>query len=478
MTTEVKVEAQKVDLFEKFKILKWLAKLRSFQFLAILPNLVLFYIFILAGIFGSPIGNANIIIVFVWILWWFLLISVMVPFVGRLWCLMCPLPAFGDWLQRLALIGVRPGKTVGLNNKLFGLNKRWPKALSNIWLQNIGFLTLATVSILLVTRPIVSSIVLGLMFLLATVMALIWRGRAFCLYLCPVSGFLGLYSMTSMMELRSKDKEICRKVCKTKSCRAGSERGWACPWLVYMGNLDRNNFCGLCMECVKSCPHDNITLYWRPFCSDKVIKGYDEAWKAFIMLVLAMAYSVVLLGPWGFLKDWANISEKGDFVGFIIYAATLWFSCLLGFPAIYYIAVKLGHWWAKMKKQNGAVSLKDMFIRYSYTLVPLGLLAWVAFSLPLIMVNGSYILSVLSDPLGRGWNLFGTAHIPWTPVYPEYATYIQVALLLVGLYYGIKKGLEIARELWADEEAAFRSMVPLTVLLVAVTIAFMKLFAG
>jgi hypothetical protein len=478
MTTEVKVEAQKVDLFEKFKILKWLAKLRSFQFLAILPNLVLFYIFILAGIFGSPIGNANMIIVFVWILWWFLLISVMVPFVGRLWCLMCPLPAFGDWLQRLALIGVRPGKTVGLNNKLFGLNKRWPKALSNIWLQNIGFLTLATIAILLVTRPIVSSIVLGLMFLLATVMALIWRGRAFCLYLCPVSGFLGLYSMTSMMELRSKDKEICRKVCRTKSCRAGSERGWACPWLVYMGNLDRNNFCGLCMECVKSCPHDNITLYWRPFCSDKVIKGYDEAWKAFIMLVLAMAYSVVLLGPWGFLKDWANISEKGNFVGFIIYAATLWFSCLLGFPAIYYIAVKLGHWWAKMKKQNGAVSLKDMFIRYSYTLVPLGLLAWVAFSLPLIMVNGSYILSVLSDPLGRGWNLFGTAHIPWTPVYPEYATYIQVALLLIGLYYGIQKGLEIARELWADEEAAFRSMVPLTVLLVAVTIAFMKLFAG
>jgi hypothetical protein len=38
MTTEVKVEAQKVDLFEKFKILKWLVKLRSFQFLAILPT--------------------------------------------------------------------------------------------------------------------------------------------------------------------------------------------------------------------------------------------------------------------------------------------------------------------------------------------------------------------------------------------------------------------------------------------------------
>ena len=478
MLTEIKAETQRIDIFEKLPILKRIVKLRSFQFFAIFPNLVLFYIFILAGIFGSPIGNANIIIVFVWILWWFLLISVMVPFVGRLWCMMCPLPAFGDWLQRLALIGVRPGKTVGLNNKLFGLNKRWPRALSNIWLQNIGFLALATISVLLVTRPIVSAVVLGSMVILPTVMALIWRGRAFCLYLCPVSGFLGLYSMTSIMELRSKDKEICRKVCRTKNCRAGSERGWACPWLVYMGALDRNNFCGLCMECVKSCPHDNITLYLRPFCSDTEIKGYDEAWKAFIMLVLAMAYSVVLLGPWGFLKDWANISEKGNVTGFLIYASVLWFSCLIGFPAIYFVFVKLGHLLAKAKSQGNSVSFKEMFIRYSYTLVPLGLLAWIAFSFPLIMVNGSYILSVLSDPLGRGWNLFGTAHIPWTPVYPEYAVYIQIGLLLVGLYYGIQKGLEIARQLWNDDEAAFRSMIPVTILLVAITIAFMKLFAG
>lgn len=42
------------------------------------------------------------------------------------------------------------------------------------------------------------------------------------------------------------------------------------------------------------------------------------------------------------------------------------------------------------------------------TILP-GLLAWIAFSVPLIFVNGSYIISVISDPFGWGWNLFGTA---------------------------------------------------------------------
>ena len=24
--------------------------------------------------------------------------------------------------------------------------------------------------------------------------------------------------------------------------------------------MDRNNYCGFCMECIKTCPHDNMTL--------------------------------------------------------------------------------------------------------------------------------------------------------------------------------------------------------------------------
>jgi polyferredoxin len=242
----------KLDVFALLPWLKEFCKWRSFQFLVVFPNLIIFIFFLYAGLFGSRVGNRNIIIIFVWIFWWFLLITLMVPFASRIWCTVCPFPFFGEWFQRKALIKVRSGKMGGLRNKMFGLNKRWPKKLSNIWLQNILFLGLCTFSAMLLTRPIVSVLVLGGLFVLATVLSLIYRQRAFCMYVCPVSGFQGLYAMTSMIELRAADKEVCRRECKTKNCLTGSERGWACPWYQYMGKMERNNYCGLWMECVKS----------------------------------------------------------------------------------------------------------------------------------------------------------------------------------------------------------------------------------
>src|SRR5512142_658047 len=334
----------RIDLFRLFPRVAWIARQRWFQFAVVLPNLVLFALFLGAGIFGTPVGNRNVIIVFVWILWWFLLISLLVPFASRIWCTVCPFPFFGEWFQRRALVRTRsfdprtvakdaPGVPIG-KNRYFGSNRKWPKALTNIWIQNIGFLTLCTFSALFLTRPIVSVIVLGSLFLIATVLHVIYRQRTFCSYVCPVSGFLSLFSMASTLEVRPRDTNVCT-TCKEKACLAGSEKGWGCPWLLYPSKLERNNYCGLCMECVKTCTHDNMTVKLRPFCSDTVLKGYDEAWKAFIMLALAATYSVLYQGPWGFFKDWANIAETHNWGGFGIYAAALWTSSLVLIPAMF-----------------------------------------------------------------------------------------------------------------------------------------------
>jgi ferredoxin len=476
MTVPVEGPARpwRFDLFAHWPWLKRLVRMRSFQFLAILPNLFLFYLFLIAGVFGTPVGNKNIIIVFVWILWWVVLIGVMMPFGSRLWCTMCPLPFFGDWLQRRAVVKVRPGKSPGTENTFFGLHRRWPKQLSNIWLQNFGFLLLATFSALLVTRPIVSAAVFGLLILLAAGLALVYRLRTFCNYVCPISGFLSLYAMTSTVELRSVSKDECLK-CKTKNCIRGSEKGWACPWNVYMGKLDRNNYCGLCFECVKSCPNDNISLFVRPFAtSDVVLRGYDEVWKASIMLMLAFSYSVVLLGPWGWLKDWANISEKHDWRGFGLFGAGQALLALVIFPALYYLSIRIAKWYARAD----AVPTRELFLKYAYMLVPMGLLAWIAFSVPLLMINGSYIISVVSDPLGWGMNLVGTAEFPWTPFHPVWVPFVQVPVLLAGLYFGLRGLHTVGRSLFSDSAQLFRSMVPPAVLLLGVTVAFLMLFIG
>lgn len=465
---------RQIDLFAKLPWLKKLVKLRGFQFWIIFPNLIIFLFFFIAGIFGSPVGSSNIMIIWIWILWWFLLISIMVPFLGRIWCTVCPLPFFSDWLQRRALIKVRSGKmSGGILNKLYGLNRRWPKKFANIWIQNLFFLCLATISALLVTRPIVTVIVLGGIMVLSTVLALIYRMRSFCNYVCPVSGFLSLYSMTAMTALRSKDLQVCQE-CKDKSCLRGSDKGWACPWFVYMGKTERNNYCGLCMECVKSCPNDNITLYARPFSVDMKLKGYDEAFKAFIMLALAIVYSVTLLGPWGVVKDWANFPEVGNMAGFGVYALGVWGLSLGVVPGLHTLATWFSRKWAKAVE----ISWKDYFLRFAYPFVPLGLLAWIAFSIPLVMVNGAYIVSTLSDPMGRGWDLFGTAHIPWTPIFPEYVGYLQAIVLFIGLYFAVKATLKLAEELFSTNGRRIVAALPHLLVQLGITVVLLRFFVG
>ncbi len=475
-------EPWRVDLLSRLPALRWLVERRWFQFAVVLPNLLVFLLFLAAGLFGTPVGNRNIIIIFVWILWWFLLITAMVPFASRIWCTVCPFPFFGEWMQRRALVAVRavdpkkakggPGTLIG-RNRYFGRNLRWPKKLSNIWLQNIGFLMLCTFSVFFLTRPVVSAAVLGGLILVATALHLIYRQRAFCAYICPVSGFLSLFSMASTLEVRSKDSDVCL-TCKDKGCLAGNDRGWGCSWFMYPSKMERNNYCGLCMECIKTCPHQNIALNLRPFCSDTRLKGLDEAWKAFIMLTLALAYSAIYLGPWGTLKDWANPTEAGSWGAFLVYAAGLWGLALLLVPGLYFLAVAAGHQLAGDKD----TPLREVFLDSVYPLVPLGLLAWVAFSLPLLLVNGSYILMVLSDPFGWGWDLFGTAHLAWTPMAPHWAPYLQVPLLLIGLGFALKTGFGNSRSRFSGKRQALLAFSPVAALLAGFVSVFLYLYVG
>src|SRR5579859_2420532 len=75
---------------------------------------------IVAGLAGTPVGSHNFSIVFVWIAWWAILILVAVPFFGRGWCAVCPIPLPGEWIQRGAVLNPP-------NKKPKWLNLRWPK---------------------------------------------------------------------------------------------------------------------------------------------------------------------------------------------------------------------------------------------------------------------------------------------------------------------------------------------------------------
>jgi len=465
---------RRINIFETFPWLASLVNLRGFQFWFILPNFVVFYLFILSSLWGSPVGNRNIAIVFVWILWWFVLKTIIVPLGGRLWCLMCPLPAPAEWISRKSLTAVRFLKDPirRLHHCYLGLQKDWPRKFRNIWLQNILFLALISFGMILITRPLATALLFLVILTGTLVLALVFRHRVFCLYLCPVGGFLGTYSMASMTEVRAIDPEVCIKH-KDKSCFSGGTGGWACPWNQYVGNMKRNNYCGLCTECIKSCPKDNVSLFLRPFGSDQKLKGYDEMFNVLIMLVVAVAFSIVMLGPWGFIKDAANVTESKQVIPFLIYLATIWSLALLIVPGIFMLAAQGAY------RLAGAPATRRLLtLRLAFILIPVGICAWIAFSLPTIMVNYGYIISVFSDPLGLGWDLLGTADAHFKALIPDWIPLIQGVVLLAGLYLGISHGFMALQDLLPDAKSQFRAMLPPSLFALLAVNLLLKLYLG
>jgi len=457
----------KYDLF-KISIIKRIFKNPAFQYALIVPNLFFFVIVIMTGFLGTPSGAKNFSIIFVWIIWWFFLISLLVPFGNRLWCTVCPIPAPAEWLQRRAFIKNKGGKH-------FGLNRKWPKKYRNIWIANLGFLGIAVFSAVLTTTPIVTGILLLGLILVAIVSHVVYRKRQFCRYVCPIGGFLGLYSLASSLELRVKDRDLC-KTHKEKECIKGSDKGWACPWDVYPGTLNRNKFCGLCGNCVKTCPNDNLALNVRPPMLDLLVMKkrihLDEAYKALIMLTLAILYVTVMQGPWGWIKDWAGMNAGLQLFG--LYAIIFIGSCLVLTPGIFAVFTGIS------KRLSGIkdISLKEMFIHYSYTTVPLGLAGWIGFSWPILLINGSYAIPLISDPFGWGWNLFGTKGIPWTPVLSGLVPYLQVFTVILGLAFSIDVGNKISKQITEDGEKAFKSLIPIVAFLTIVTLLLVWLYTG
>jgi hypothetical protein len=344
-----------------------------------------------------------------------------VLFFGRVWCAVCPIPLPGEWLQRGAILEP-PAK------KPHWFNLRWPNRLRNIWLQNLTFSLVALFSSVILTTPKVTAIVLAAMIFLAVGMSMVFERRTFCRYICPVSGFIGLYAQAAPLELRVKDKQVCL-TCKDKPCYSGSPAGYGCPWDVFPGGLAKNTYCGLCMECLRTCPYDNIAINTRPFSADliKPSTRMDEAFKAFIMLGAAIIYAGVFLGPWGTLKLAAY--SVGTLYWFGYTAAFLAF--ILGLLPVLF----LGAVWIGKGLTKATTALKKSFTAFATALVPLGLMFWIAFSLSFVLTNAAYILSSLSDPFGWGWNLFGTASIAWQPFLTTLLLPLQTLVLVGGLLW-------------------------------------------
>src|SRR5512139_2542264 len=218
---------------------------RWFQWAITVVTLAVFLVVILSGLFGTPAGNHNFGIIYVWLVWWAVLKLVLIPFLGRFWCSICPIPAPGDWIQRRNMLTPRPGgKLYTYATGLFRKAARpagrpWPKFLRNIWAQNFGFLAIALFSALILTSPLVTAITLILFIVVSLVVSLFFERKSFCRYLCPIGGFVGVYAQVAPVGVRVKDPAVCASH-TDKTCYVGSDAGYGCPYFNLPQKLETN----------------------------------------------------------------------------------------------------------------------------------------------------------------------------------------------------------------------------------------------
>lgn len=203
--------------------------------------------------FAKVLRNTNLANLIVWSYWWPLIIIAAI-FLGRLWCIVCPIELVTYLLGRI------------------GLRRPVPRFFKTGWVITIFYMLILIVGIhtLAIHRiPQRMALFLLVLLLVAIAISLVYKKRAFCSYICPVGHLLGLYALISPLEWRANDQSVC-KDCKTKDCFVKKNHyrlfGRSCTSNLYPATIKNNQDCLLCTQCLKACPYDNLRFSIRkPF---------------------------------------------------------------------------------------------------------------------------------------------------------------------------------------------------------------------
>ena len=323
----------------RFDLWRWKPQLRGWMRAPKLWDGLLFglvsWLFVVVNLvlwLGPQDRAANPMLNLFWA-WWWPLILLSYPLVGRLWCAICPFMVWGQIAQELT-----PWR-----------KKSWPHGDMDRW----GAPVLAAgFAVILLWEEVwnlentawLSSCLLLLITAGAVVGSLLFEKRFWCRYLCPVGGMNGLFAKLSILELRA-ESGTCSGSCSSYACfKGGAADGEGletngCPLGSHPAHLSDNRNCVLCMSCVQACPNRSPQLRLRPPAADLQPNMHTPSSERGLILVLAGG---ICLHHWQRLLGWLPLAPSSLHEGPLL--ARLSFAVLaLALPAA--IGLWLNHRW-------------------------------------------------------------------------------------------------------------------------------------
>jgi ferredoxin len=345
-----------------------------------------------------------------------------------------------------------------------GAGLTWPKQLANVYpaMAMFVFLTWFELGFELTKSPLRTGVMALGFVVLALCTTLFFERRTFCRYLCLVGRVQGMYSLFAPVEVRARDFDVC-KSCTGKECYNGSDEDVGCPTFLFPGALKESTYCTLCTECVRSCPEDNMTVNLRPFAADlgpqKRFRT-DEAIFAVVLLALTSFHGLTMTPVWlelvQHLELALGLGKQAIFSGLMV--------LMIAWPIVlFYLAAKLARWLSGDETMSPA----KIFKTFGYSVLPIALFYHLAHNGMHFFMEAQHLLPVLSDPLGRGWDLFGAAGKAYPPLLTlRTIWWLQLFLIIVGHVWSVIVSDRIALTVFKDRRAGLRALVPLIVTMI------------
>ncbi len=369
--------------------------------------------------------------------WWWPLILLSYPLVGRLWCSFCPFMVWGEISQRLARrLGWRPAA--------------WPRGNGDAWASPILAAGFAAILVWEETADLLNTAWLSSCLLLlitagAVLGSLRFEKRFWCRYLCPVGGMNGLFAKLSILELRAQ-AGTCSGSCSSYACFKGGPadgEGLAtagCPLGTHPAHLADNRNCVLCLTCAQACPHRSVQLSLRPPAADLQRTMAPPVGEPGLILVLA---GDVCLHHWTKLLGWLPLAPGSLSAGPLL--PRLAFAALaLAIPSALFLAARLAFSAERLR-------------RALYGLLPLIWALLLARHLPVGMAEAGALLPVSFAPLAPAW----AAGLPAWRADAHVVAFCQSAAVLTGLV----GALVVLRRLLQSSRLAWGGAALLAVLL-------------
>lgn len=106
--------------------------------------------------------------------------------------------------------------------------------------------------------------------------------------------------------------------------------------------------------------------------------------------------------------------------------------------------------------------------RFIFSLLPIAIAYEVAHYVSILVIEGQRVLYLISDPFGKGWNIFGTAdyEISYTVLNLKTLWNVQVALIVIGHVIAVIIAHAIAERYFKDSRKALISQYPMLVLMI------------